>query len=403
MTSPSDTVAAVADSNSSPMSISLDTLIAQAASDLAGQIIDSNATVPPAQAMHMFSFICSPDFTIALVVASAVASADPATLREFDLCQVPDAPKPATFTLFPKLPYEIRCMVWKAALPNAKTVKRMPLMTYRTQGGGNAQQLRELADRVNEDCVIPIALYINQESRNETLRRYYVVPATLPDPTIKIAPYVFSRGLDAALIDFSSAINNQTVLNWKDNTWLSGLSTKDMESCASQIKLLWIDLDGSYQVANGGFAPFSRHSSHEHPNGTMEDPWCCCFHFFPALENIIFSINHARDTELVDIYARAEFFDSFQKILESHVTSFNSGEAPKISLSNRLLDGSLDNEGGFRVAEFVDDYGGHEHWEADSDEDNDWEEDGGNHAFIFGGRDSEDEDESSDDEDSDEE
>ncbi|KAG4438369.1 hypothetical protein IFR05_006131 [Cadophora sp. M221] len=392
MTSPSNIVAVVAGSDSFPMSISLGALISQAASDLAGQVMDSNTLVPPAQAKPLYSFICSPEFRIALVAASTVASVDLADTEEVDSCEVPNsstddapkpAPKPTTFTLFPKLPFEIRCMVWAAALPDGEKVKGISLLKYQPRSGGTSQQIRDYADQINQWVVMPIAFCINQESRNETLRHYYILPATLSDPTIKVAPYVFSRVHPVALIEFSSFINIRNDLNVKDHSWLSGMSIKDMKSCFSQIKWLWIDLDGSYRTVKGVFAPFnlhSGHSSHEHQDRKMEDPWCCCFHLFPALEQVVFSINHAQETQLCNVAARHRFFDSAKKILESHAASFNSGKLPELCLSNKLLDGTIHNEGGFAIVPREDGgeivgYGDDDEEEEDDGDDDDNEDD----------------------------
>ncbi|KAH7342503.1 hypothetical protein BKA65DRAFT_595617 [Rhexocercosporidium sp. MPI-PUGE-AT-0058] len=346
MASPSDSVAPVA-SLQHPTSISLSTSVALAASDLAGDTMDTNTVPPIAVLVPTYSFICSEKFTILMNATPASADteeSDSSEVLETSSQTSSNGQKLTSFTLFPKFPLEIRSLVWEAALPDGS---RMPVTKYRTWGSGTTAELTELAEHVNNTCSIPITLYINQESRNETLRHYFVVPASLADPTIKVAPYVFSPARDTASMDFTAAINTPNTFNWNDNCWLSELDPEEVKKCIGQITWLWIDLDGSYQDPGHGFAPFVEHSDHEHLGRKAGDSWCCCFHFFSALKNVVFYIDHARDLGLVDIQDRVNFFGSVRDILASHATSFKSGQRLTIALSNRLVDGKLDIEGGF--------------------------------------------------------
>ncbi|RDW61042.1 hypothetical protein BP6252_12425 [Coleophoma cylindrospora] len=65
-----------------------------------------------------------------------------------------------TFIQFAKLPAEIRCMIWRATFADQQRI-------YDLDNNFNV--------RVSNTVSKPVTLYVNQESRNETLKHYYLL------------------------------------------------------------------------------------------------------------------------------------------------------------------------------------------------------------------------------------
>lgn len=73
------------------------------------------------------------------------------------------------FTLFPKLPAELRIKVWRYTFPEPRVVLLDYICRYET-----ALNIRNTLGIGNVQT-FPKALHVNQESREETLRAYYII------------------------------------------------------------------------------------------------------------------------------------------------------------------------------------------------------------------------------------
>ncbi|KAF8860142.1 hypothetical protein BDZ45DRAFT_724856 [Acephala macrosclerotiorum] len=68
-----------------------------------------------------------------------------------------DGEELTVFTLFPQLPIELRHMIWDEVLPGPRVIEIL---------------YRRSKRQVDTDCENPMLLYVNQESRNLTLKNY---------------------------------------------------------------------------------------------------------------------------------------------------------------------------------------------------------------------------------------
>jgi hypothetical protein len=103
-----------------------------------------------------------------------------------------------TFTCFPKLPPELRWMIWRLTFPGRRMID-FALSVPRTA---------KLVGRRATDPKLPIALYVNQESRSISLKTYYIIFQSQPIFALKketkpgIRPFCFDPKVDLVYVDF---------------------------------------------------------------------------------------------------------------------------------------------------------------------------------------------------------
>jgi hypothetical protein len=94
-------------------------------------------------------------------------------------------PQPPLFALFPKLPRELRLKIWHHTFPNPRKVTVGNLMDYQARS------------------TIPISMWINAESRSETLKHYFMLDPRLLDSPLRDRPVLcFDPLKDLLCMDF---------------------------------------------------------------------------------------------------------------------------------------------------------------------------------------------------------
>ncbi|KAG4434830.1 hypothetical protein IFR05_009701 [Cadophora sp. M221] len=73
------------------------------------------------------------------------------------------------FALFPKLPLELRTMIWKQALPGPRVIA---ITNSTVHPQTFAETLKPQPDRPKSNAVLPTLLHVNSESREITLKIY---------------------------------------------------------------------------------------------------------------------------------------------------------------------------------------------------------------------------------------
>ena len=99
----------------------------------------------------------------------------------------------ATFTLFPKLPIELRLKIWRASFPRGREVNFAAVRP-------NASREDEVTS-MEDDSPLPATLSVNRESRHETLKHYLVVlrdEYNGDSSAKKQKPFVYNPKLDIA-------------------------------------------------------------------------------------------------------------------------------------------------------------------------------------------------------------
>lgn len=119
---------------------------------------------------------------------------------------------PDTFTCFPRMPTEIRQMVWVIALPGRRLINLVP----HSHDGGYRQSIRD-----KRDPKLPITLQVNRESRHVTLKHYRISyqrprPSTNPLVYNPLERHAGARcmcvdpNVDMFYIDMKECFNSET-------------------------------------------------------------------------------------------------------------------------------------------------------------------------------------------------
>jgi hypothetical protein len=80
----------------------------------------------------------------------------------------------AKFTLFPKLPIELRLMIWQAAFPRVQPFNLNVLDNYRESSHWLDGKMHIKEWNTQHNTPLPITLQVSQESRVETLKHYTI-------------------------------------------------------------------------------------------------------------------------------------------------------------------------------------------------------------------------------------
>ncbi|KAH7419526.1 hypothetical protein BKA64DRAFT_699552 [Cadophora sp. MPI-SDFR-AT-0126] len=328
-------------------------------SDTSNNTAEAKPADVPAKAESMSFIICSSDFTaIARPATSNTTGNHVATSAKIFNSSTPIEKQFTTFTLFPKLALGIRRLIWEAALPDGRLVslrscKPLVLAQDDEEDGeddkgevedgehGEDEEKKPEPQQINDDLYeplyLPITLFINKESRKVTLNHYVVLPAVLGNASLKPIPYVFAPTRDIANTSFFFDMNFQSLYNWNEHCWLSGLSSSELSRCLDQVKNLRVEVAGTDKdfikdMAHSLRLLKCRDSGHD---GKDDEPWCCIFHKFSALETVTFIINSIANPSLGLRLDRKQFCVDVQETLVNHVTSFTSGLTPNFVLQIR--------------------------------------------------------------------
>lgn len=140
------------------------------------------------------------------------------------------------FILFPKLPVEVRLMIWRLAFPPPRRIdisERYPYYWWHSETPSDVvippSCLRNKNDPHNEDN-LPVTLSVNRESRQETLKHYDVVPIRNPRPSphrcppgsgkLRV-PLCVRNGVDGDTLAFFPRIMKKG----EDEQWLNHIQT----------------------------------------------------------------------------------------------------------------------------------------------------------------------------------
>lgn len=116
-----------------------------------------------------------------------------------------------TFTCFGRLHIELRLMIWRLTFPRGRHVNFNVNMDdalgpdyYRTDG-------------IETHCPLPIALYVNSESRCEALNNYCIIKTfkDSPNPPYRrrYRPFCYNPKLDTAFLTYTCG---EEVVEWMD-------------------------------------------------------------------------------------------------------------------------------------------------------------------------------------------
>jgi hypothetical protein len=157
-----------------------------------------------------------------------------------------------SFTLFPKLPIELRLKIWRLALPPGRHVK-MDLSHHFSE----SPTAPEYVTMKEDEHSPPITLYVNRESREETLRHYTVIfrtDAIRPTKEYKEKPFCLDPSRDS-LYFFSEWLHaeGEDVLQFWD--WMYHLDISLPRGFSSIRSLEYLDDRWGYKRVPANAAP----------------------------------------------------------------------------------------------------------------------------------------------------
>lgn len=139
------------------------------------------------------------------------------------------------------LPIEIRLLIWNFALPGPRSVqldivRPTDITNVRgVDGKLTGQYVYTTLPAERPNAPLPITLFINQESRYETLRRYQIVYPRQIGPQYFSTPFCFDPQIDTVHLMHRSFIGDSASLE----TWLTilNLSLQRGLSCIQHLEI----------------------------------------------------------------------------------------------------------------------------------------------------------------------
>ncbi|KAJ5046766.1 uncharacterized protein L3040_003994 [Drepanopeziza brunnea f. sp. 'multigermtubi'] len=211
------------------------------------------------------------------------------------------------FTLFPKLPCELRAKIWRLGI----RVGHFSIQhaSYKTTGESWALWKSEETDS------LPITLCINRESRAETLRKCFLLPRT------GARPIYANPATDVCWLEFVTLIYSQRELS----DWLLSLHVLGPLNFLSAITRL--------EVRDFFFAPFFKKMVAENYIKLRDRRalYFAAFLHFPSLKQICFTSCNSADWASVADNAAMEWARAWiGALLEENKDCFEGGKVPQL-------------------------------------------------------------------------
>ncbi|KAH7342504.1 hypothetical protein BKA65DRAFT_504233 [Rhexocercosporidium sp. MPI-PUGE-AT-0058] len=235
-----------------------------------------------------------------------------------------------TFTLFPKLPLELRHLIWKSTFPRPYCVD---MMTYpalvKVSPTISLGAVKNIMNRAARER-FPIALSINQESRTEALQYYFVVHNDITN--LKIAPYYINTKADHIFLNVRAALNIERQLTWKNDCWPSQLADQTAAKRFSGAKVGVLTFTGCVLGPNIEAGILRCHADQGQTPAQDDESFCCIFKFFPAMEELDIIISQTDDVDYLQAQDQRRLGLFIRQVLEHHAKEFSFGKVPEINI-----------------------------------------------------------------------
>ncbi|PVH74241.1 hypothetical protein DL98DRAFT_604915 [Cadophora sp. DSE1049] len=227
--------------------------------------------------------------------------------------------KPSGPNRFAELPAEIRLQIWRDMFPRPR------LVDFRACIYGKYER-RTFAPELLNDQEPPITLFINHESREETLKHYAVfLRSARGEGELKMKPICFDWKKDTAAIPFQAIFTMQAPENlryWEMNLERNGSRSAEFLGMIEDFhvhEVVWsngVNLDVQDQL---------------HGNIAREDSdtisICCIFQIFSNLKRLLFHMvndqNHTAESMRM-------FGKRMKDFVAFHGGSFVEGRLPEV-------------------------------------------------------------------------
>jgi hypothetical protein len=186
----------------------------------------------------------------------------------------PSIKAPDTFTLFPRLPIELRLKIWRLGFPRGRQVSFAAFAPGISPKDSEVIRKKDLLG-----SPLPITLFVNNESRTETMKHYLMVSRRYTDRlrTVNEEPFCYNPNLDLAWIA------PLTILGHYHTNWMGYLKSKAPEAF-SKTKVLEVrfwDWDTAFNSERIHGERFKMVANYGHNEWQMEP-----FLYFTSLEHL---------------------------------------------------------------------------------------------------------------------
>lgn len=226
-----------------------------------------------------------------------------------------------TFTLFPKLPIEIRPRIWRDAFPPPRYINLDYEIKY-----FSTRYRRGISNR--KQVKIPPTFHINRESRAETLKHYFTIhggPSNLPlPPTHRIICLDPNR--DHLYINFFNSLFGFLAPR-HFHYWISYL-VSNFPACVNAIQFL--EVRETHWNINFPTCLITEPRTNERSPLFL----CCALLLFPSLKRVCFTSWERNSNESFPAapQLKRKFEDGISALLEKHKDEFLSGQAPIVEV-----------------------------------------------------------------------
>jgi len=251
-------------------------------------------------------------------------------LPDPERCLYPQ-PRGLFFTLFQKLPIELRLRIWQISLtfPKPRMVDIVPSMAYGRPKPPKRRKSGRKSARSARFKKLPVALWVNMESRTEALTRYCVLthqPLRLRTHGLLLKPLYFNLTHDTLCLNSPEISRHvcrcqECLLIWKLEDHLPLLKERASKHLASIHQLL-IRFFLSYTEKDYQML-FGFESAQGHDLEAHQSFWKDCLFYFPSLQNITL-LFHSSTVDNKSILV------PMKKFLEANKEKFVSGKAPEV-------------------------------------------------------------------------
>lgn len=237
------------------------------------------------------------------------------------------------FTVFSDLPTEIRLKIWRLLFPPPRTVN-FKCYHYRDRKRDG------FISNWNNSTKILITLYINRESREETLRHYRIfLRAARADGEPKMQPLIFNPRTDKVAIPYTSFIRLHSKLelqNWEANMALNPAGASNFLSEIKEFHIYSVVCMRKTILCQHN--RFLRNSERETPDGKF---LCHIFELLPNLQTIFFHMESMR----WQWHSKEQLGVLMRKLVKSHEKSFVDGKVPDVVVIHDEKDQNLPRQG----------------------------------------------------------
>jgi len=214
-------------------------------------------------------------------------------------------PQPSVFTLFHKLPTELRLKIWRRTFSSPRQIELGEVYPWRCEPR------------------IPVSIWINVESRSETLKHYFLLDPRLLEPPFSRRPALcFDPTKDLLCMNFYN-LGSTSIESVRSRLLRKNLLQAMSEQGLSFSRIHHLQID----VVAIDMATFMNDFGHGQLHLDGDDTYGAYVFHFPAVRKIAIRLlpwNMDMEATVVDLV---------KTFVEHHKKRFQGSKAPKVVLN----------------------------------------------------------------------